>query len=837
MPGCVAKGATIAYSWQEQVKPAGTQDIQCDIEYLDKSYIHVYLDGAETAAFTWTSSTNIRLNSPLSAETVVLLIRKTEREYLYIEFASGSPFIEVNVDSQNKQFLHLAQELVEGRAIEGFYGDISFNGYRITNVGTPEEGTDAANKAYVDATVQSEAVLRAAADAKIQQDVDYNELRSLRFPEGVEEMPGVTGRANSLQGYNDAGKPVPIFNMTATADLAMKLASSGDDLGAGLVGYDIASSYSSNTVGKKLNLLLSPWDFGAVADGTLHPLSEYYATLEAAQSIYPFVTSLTQSIDYAAIQKCVNEMVTRGAAGMTMGGRGRFCINDTVQVDKAGSVNEVNKIIDFSGSVIESYCGASVLNDSTFNGWALAGGVKVSAGALVFAGDASVQAQASYTLTGLTVGKVYAVSVVTESYTNTGYLRIRLDGNAISRANEAGPGVRYAEFTATATTHVLQLRDDTWTGTPVNCSIKEVDVRERAFPLRVYQGGTAITHGSLVLNNLRVYNRNSAGFGGLRADNLNHAHLSGVTSFVGFYGMGLHLCNTLSWTENTTIDILLAANCREAVRFTRPFAGTGFNSFARTNIKRIIIAGCRYAFACEVGTSVYDSVIGSISGNLTHNFRAIAMLHGDQSSSVLESIRVENNSAGSAVGIFEYGLNDLRRINLRSVGFYLGIPLLATGSWAAGTVSLENTISGTDFRPARPYFGATVHLPPSGTLGIGAVYSAGTYTWSEVLLSAEPGVATAIGGTYSLNPVHGVVELDITLRNADGTPMQGTKHTIKLMKATVFGADVSKVVVYESEALVGSEAVTVTWPANSAPLLAHNATSARSFQVYARWTV
>lgn len=140
----------MAYSWQEQTKPAGTRDIQCDIEYLDKSYIHVYLDGVETTGYTWTSSTNIRLNSALTASTTVLLTRKTEREYLYIEFASGSPFIEVNVDSQNTQFLHLAQELVEGRAIPGFYGDISMNGYRITNVADPTDPQDAATKNYVD---------------------------------------------------------------------------------------------------------------------------------------------------------------------------------------------------------------------------------------------------------------------------------------------------------------------------------------------------------------------------------------------------------------------------------------------------------------------------------------------------------------------------------------------------------------------------------------------------------------------------------------------------------------------------------------------------------------
>lgn len=141
----------MACSWQEQIKPAGTQDIQCDIEYLDKSYIHVYLDGVETTGYTWTSSTNIRLNTALATSTTVLLIRKTEREYLYIEFASGSPFIEVNVDSQNTQFLHLAQELVEGRAIPGFYGTISMNGYRITDLANPINSQDAATKAYVDA--------------------------------------------------------------------------------------------------------------------------------------------------------------------------------------------------------------------------------------------------------------------------------------------------------------------------------------------------------------------------------------------------------------------------------------------------------------------------------------------------------------------------------------------------------------------------------------------------------------------------------------------------------------------------------------------------------------
>ena len=192
----------LAFSWQESTVPAGTQDIQCDIEYLDKSYIHVYLDGAETTAFTWTSSTNIRLNLPLSAETAVLLLRKTEREYLYIEFASGAPFIEGNVDTQNTQFLHLAQELVEGRSIEGFYGDINMHRYRITNLGDPVDSRDAANKQYVDArldqridaehadwvaAITDESSIRKAADDAL--DVRTTNLEQTHFDANTNSFP------------------------------------------------------------------------------------------------------------------------------------------------------------------------------------------------------------------------------------------------------------------------------------------------------------------------------------------------------------------------------------------------------------------------------------------------------------------------------------------------------------------------------------------------------------------------------------------------------------------------------------------------------------------------
>lgn len=638
------------------------------------------------------------------------------------------------------------------------------------------------------------------------------------------ELAAEAARNQIQQIINDAGEQSTLVALAQPT-------------GAGKSGYNIGTTYPENTIGKKLNFLLSPWDFGAIADGTLHPLSERYASLALAQVDYPFVTSLTQSIDYAATQKCVNEMITRGSAGMTMGGRGRFCINETVQVNKTGSVNEANKYIDFSGAEICSFGGNVILNDTTFSGWSLQNGVSMSDSKLVFAGTSAAQAKATITLTGLTVGKSYAVSVVTEEYTSSGYLRIRLNGGGISFAGEAGPGVRYAEFTATATSHVIELQDDTYNTVPTVCTVKEVDVRELFYPIRFYQTGTSIIHGSMLVNNLRIVNKNSAVFGGIRCEDLNHARFTGVTGIDGFYGPAVHMLNMKTWSENNTIEYLKSANNREAIRFSRPLKGTGLNSFARTQIDRIIISGNRYAFVCDRGCSVYDSVIGPISGNLAGNFRAIFSLHGDQTDTLAESVRVENNAAPASSGIFEYGINDLRRLFLGNVGAYTGVKLVADGSFSAGVISNENEVSNRDFRPAVPRFNTVLFLEKSGALGTGLTYSAGTYMWSEILLNCTPGTAYNIGTSKGLAVNHGVVEIDAALRKEDGSPEQGTKYTTKILKGQVFSSDASKVVVYEAAHVIGAESLATTWVGNSAPSITLTASANRSIQIFARWTV
>lgn len=86
--------------------------------------------------------------------------------------------------------------------------------------------------------------------------------------------------------------------------------------GAGAIARDVQG---------KLREWVTPEDFGAVGANT--QLGATYATLAAAQAVYPFVTALTQTQDWAAIQAAVNT----GAAVAGQTGR-TYYLSDPVAV-------------------------------------------------------------------------------------------------------------------------------------------------------------------------------------------------------------------------------------------------------------------------------------------------------------------------------------------------------------------------------------------------------------------------------------------------------------------------------------------------------------------------
>ncbi|STT65824.1 Uncharacterised protein [Klebsiella pneumoniae subsp. rhinoscleromatis] len=128
----------------------------------------------------------------------------------------GKFFAEVHEDAFDKltmliqqcfSFLRLA--LRKPSFIANYYDALN---NRIRNLRDPSQAQDAATKNYVDNSIDGS---NAHADDLFK--------KTLRFPDYVETMSGVPGRRDSLQGFNNIGKPVPVFSFTETADLSLKL--------------------------------------------------------------------------------------------------------------------------------------------------------------------------------------------------------------------------------------------------------------------------------------------------------------------------------------------------------------------------------------------------------------------------------------------------------------------------------------------------------------------------------------------------------------------------------------------------------------------------------------
>lgn len=73
-----------------------------------------------------------------------------------------------------------------------------------------------------------------------------------------------------------------------------------------------------------------PRDHGAVGDGQYRPLATRFATLAAAKVVFPFVTSLRQSVDWAGIQAALDAV--EGASGRVVLPTGRWIISDTLRL-------------------------------------------------------------------------------------------------------------------------------------------------------------------------------------------------------------------------------------------------------------------------------------------------------------------------------------------------------------------------------------------------------------------------------------------------------------------------------------------------------------------------
>ncbi len=135
----------MAQSTQRAVSNGTLVFLDLGIHYLDRSEIAVYFDSALTTGWAWVGKTakQIKFTPAVPNGVEVLVKRTTDISKLRHEFSSGAAFTARVLDEDLTQVLHIAQEAAESNLSGQFYADIDMHNYRIRNVGTAVDDTDA----------------------------------------------------------------------------------------------------------------------------------------------------------------------------------------------------------------------------------------------------------------------------------------------------------------------------------------------------------------------------------------------------------------------------------------------------------------------------------------------------------------------------------------------------------------------------------------------------------------------------------------------------------------------------------------------------------------------
>lgn len=113
--------------------------------------------------------------------------------------------------------------------------------------------------------------------------------------------------------------------------------------------------------------VISMRDFGGIGDGAFHPLSKVFSSLSEAQEKYPFISALTQSLDWASLQLAVDSVEDGTEIDVW-----NYVTDEPVYIDKKIKLNFKNSVTEIEQLYFNKPIFAIKSKDVTSSG-ALAG--------------------------------------------------------------------------------------------------------------------------------------------------------------------------------------------------------------------------------------------------------------------------------------------------------------------------------------------------------------------------------------------------------------------------------------------------------------------------------
>lgn len=298
--------------------PSGSSQYRIEFDYLARPFVVVTLVNSSNLTqnkvlvvgrdYRFMSATVIEILIDQTGFDIIRIQRQTGTD-LVVSFRDGSVLTANDLTNAELQAIHIAEEGREQTLITAAEFVLAAQRYSEASASSAAEAMAAKDRVemlmssglygYVLVTsFQTGATLTLPSQAlKDESNGEYFRWDG-SLPKAV-----LAGSTPSSSGGVGPGAWVSVGDASLRGNLKSEDSDKGDAL------YTVKQPYvgSIGLTGKANNaLFINVKQFGSVGDGVYHPLSERYVTLAEAQAHYPFVTSLAESIDYAAWQAALN---------------------------------------------------------------------------------------------------------------------------------------------------------------------------------------------------------------------------------------------------------------------------------------------------------------------------------------------------------------------------------------------------------------------------------------------------------------------------------------------------------------------------------------------------